>query len=404
MIQNPVDLLSGKVHAVPTRSTATATADAAVIIRDICLRSAGSGVGLADALVVDHDANFVAKFTSESEVFRAMSSACACASSSARPTTRAPTPRRSGPAASSATLCAPTPTAARTAAKVTLAEFAKFSTTVKTPHQRSATTGRLSSSAAAHTPVSQSRRLTTQWPPASRRRRPPHYAQRIRAMEATVRELLAAAQAARKATLDAGRGDTAFKVGDRAAADQGAAASHARPTVNVYRLKPVFERAGAPSAPGTVADPGQECEHEVELLLNRRRVRGVTCYLVRWRRYSARHCARRGWVTAATRWRSTMSPSRRRSVRRRRPPPPPSAAASPPLRRLYPPPCHLLPWWSLRLASGWLPTPANGRDFSHVVRYGPRSALGTVVVHAASHGPAGSCYARAKAFRTARPV
>ena len=116
VIQNPVDLLSGKVHAVPTRSTATATADAAVIIRDICLRSAGSGVGLADALVVDHDANFVAKFTSESEVFRAMSSACACASSSARPTTRAPTPRRSGPAASSATLCAPTPTAARTAA------------------------------------------------------------------------------------------------------------------------------------------------------------------------------------------------------------------------------------------------------------------------------------------------
>ena len=286
----------------------------------------------------------------------------------------------------------------------TLAEFAmyKFSTTVKTPHQRSATTRRLSSSAAA--PVSQSRSLTTKWPPASRRRRPPYCAQRIRAMEATVRELLAAAQAARKATLDAGRGDTAFKVGDRAAADQGAAASHARPTVNVYRLKPVFERAGAPSAPGTVADPGQECEHEVELLLNRRRVRGVTCYLVRWRRYSARHCARRGWVTAATRWRSTMSPSRRRSVRRRRPPPPPSAAASPPLRRLYPPPCHLLPWWSLRLASGWLPTPANGRDFSHVVRYGPRSALGTVVVHAASHGPAGSCYARAKAFRTARPV
>ena len=141
------------------------------------------------------------------------------------------------------------------------------------------------------------------------------------------------------------------------------------PTVNVYRLKPVFERAGAP-APEPVADLRQECEHEVE------RVRGVTRYLVRWRGYSARHCARRGWVTAATRWRSTMSPSRRRSVRRRRPPPPPSAAASPPLRRLYPPPCHLLPWWSLRLASGWLPTPANGRDFSHVVRYGPPSPGG----------------------------
>ena len=117
------------------------------------------------------------------------------------------------------------------------------------------------------------------------------------------------------------------------------------PTVNVYRLKPVFERAGAP-APEPVADLRQECEHEVE------RVRGVTRYLVRWRGYSARHCARRGWVTAATRWRSTMSPPRRRSARRRRPPPPPSAAASPPLRRLFPPPCHLLPGWSLRPASG----------------------------------------------------
>ena len=40
MIQYHVDLLLGKgrkVHAVPTRSTATAT-DAVVIIRDMCLR------------------------------------------------------------------------------------------------------------------------------------------------------------------------------------------------------------------------------------------------------------------------------------------------------------------------------------------------------------------------------
>ena len=61
MIQNHVDLLSGKVHAVPTRSTATAT-DAAAIIRDMCLRS---GAGFPDVLVVDHDAKFT------SEVFRA---------------------------------------------------------------------------------------------------------------------------------------------------------------------------------------------------------------------------------------------------------------------------------------------------------------------------------------------
>ena len=61
MIQNHVDLLSGKVHAVPTRTTATA-ADAAEIIRDMCLRS---GAGFPDVLVVDHDAKFT------SAVFRA---------------------------------------------------------------------------------------------------------------------------------------------------------------------------------------------------------------------------------------------------------------------------------------------------------------------------------------------
>ncbi len=47
---------------------------------------------------------------------------------------------------------------------------------------------------------------------------PARYAQRImlrvRDMEATVRELLAAAQAERKAQLDAGRMDTVFKVGE----------------------------------------------------------------------------------------------------------------------------------------------------------------------------------------------
>ena len=51
MIQSHVDLLSEKMHAVPTRSTATA-ADAAMITRKTCLRS---GSSFADAL----------KFTSE---------------------------------------------------------------------------------------------------------------------------------------------------------------------------------------------------------------------------------------------------------------------------------------------------------------------------------------------------
>jgi hypothetical protein len=49
-IKNHADLLSGKVHAVLTRVTATA-ADAAAIIHDICLRS---GDGFPDVLVVEH--------------------------------------------------------------------------------------------------------------------------------------------------------------------------------------------------------------------------------------------------------------------------------------------------------------------------------------------------------------
>ena len=54
MIQNHADLLSAKVHAVPTRSTATAT-DAANILRDMCLRSCD---GFPDVLAVDHHVRF----------------------------------------------------------------------------------------------------------------------------------------------------------------------------------------------------------------------------------------------------------------------------------------------------------------------------------------------------------
>jgi hypothetical protein len=141
------------------------------------------------------------------------------------------------------------------------------------------------------------------------------------ALEATVQELLGAAQAARKAKLDPGRVDTVFKVGDRVLlrtkellddADIGKLRPRwdgpftvtacpspnaytlalprkmrCSPTVNVDRLKPFFERAGAPAAPGPVSDAGREGEHEVELLLNRRTVRGVTRCLVRWRGHTS---------------------------------------------------------------------------------------------------------------------
>ncbi len=121
---------------------------------------------------------------------------------------------------------------------------------------------------------------------------PALFARRMRTMELTVLELLAAVQQACKVKLDAGRVNTVFKVGDRVllrtkelldAADigkllprwdgpftvTGCPSPNAYtlalprrmlccPTVNVDRLKPFHARIDSPPAPGPVSDPEQE--------------------------------------------------------------------------------------------------------------------------------------------------
>ena len=64
-MQYHVDLLSGKVHAVPTSATATAV-DPTVIICDMCLRSCNGFPTFPDVLVVDHDPKLT------SDVFRTL--------------------------------------------------------------------------------------------------------------------------------------------------------------------------------------------------------------------------------------------------------------------------------------------------------------------------------------------
>ena len=169
------------------------------------------------------------------------------------------------------------------------------------------------------------------------------------------------------------------------------------------RLNPFDERVGAPPAPGP--------EHKVELLLNHRRVRGVTRYLVRWR----------GHTSADGEWllEEELVYCRDKVAEYCHPPPRRR-------RRLRRGGRHFLPprrWWSLQPASGcrlpprrrrahalvgrtvlyywpgdgWVRGTAARRSrtqrHSHVVRYGPRSALGAAVVDllldAASHGPPG---------------
>ena len=193
------------------------------------------------------------------------------------------------------------------------------------------------------------------------------------------------------------------------------------PTVNVDRLKPFFERAGGLPAPGPVSDMGQEGEHEVELrVLNRRTTRGVTRYLVRWRGHASSddewlrveelsHCPEKvaEYDAAAPRRRTT----RRAAANQPAAPPAraaglPSSLVAPTGFRLAAPAevlsgpalvgraVRLFRWPTEGWVRGTVARRSRAAGFSHVVRYGPRSALGAAVVDslldAASHGPAGA--------------
>ena len=442
MIQNHVDLLSGKVHAVATRATATAS-DAAEIIRDMCLRS---GAGFPDVLVVDHDPKFT------SEVFRAFvkgMGSCLIVGSAYHKNTNAKVERANGVIGD------------------TLRAFAngrKDDWDKQLPLAEFAINNAASTLGDGLTPFFIDRGAHPRLPLSPPRdeqtagESPAHYARRMHTMETTVRELLAAAQAARKTKLDAGRVDTVFRVGDRVllrtkelldAADIGKLRPRwdgpftvtacpspnaytlalprkmrCSPTVNVDRLKPFFERADVSPPPGPVSDAGREGEHEVELLLNRRTFRGATQYLVRWRghaspadewlrvealahcpervaeydavarnRRAARHNARRGRLSSPD-----AVPSPAALVGGNAPPTPPSGfriatAGEVTSGRALVGRAVLYCWPAEGWVRGRVVRQSRAAGFSHVVGYGPKSALGaaavTSLLDAASHGPAG---------------
>ena len=288
MIQNHVDLLSGKAHPVPTRSTATAM-DAEATIRDMCLRPVAEFPD-SDVLAVDHDARLTSEATEAFHAFVKSIGSCLLVDSIYRDH-KTPSPRWSGPPASSAARCGPAQTDGGRkvdwASRLALAESAINN--IAPTLGDNPTPFFIDRSAGPRLPLS---------PPHDDRaasESPAHFAQRMRDLGATVRpvrELLAAAQAERKAKLNAGRVDTVFRVGDQVllrtkelldAADIGklrprwdglpfrvtvttrcpptspcrarCAAARGCPTANVDSLKPFFRvaRAGTPPVPGPVS-------------------------------------------------------------------------------------------------------------------------------------------------------
>ena len=161
-------------------------------------------------------------------------------------------------------------------------------------------------------------------------------------------------------------------------------------TVNVDRLKPFFERVGAPAATGPVSDPGQEGENEVELLINRRRVRRVTRYLhqylVRRRGHTSgthRLAARRRAAAAVAAAAATSCRPAAGGCFGRLPADssrsPAEVATGPALLGRT-----VLCCWPGPPGDGWVRGTVVRRSrtqgFSHVIRYGPRSALGAAIM------------------------
>ena len=166
---------------------------------------------------------------------------------------------------------------------------------------------------------------------------------------ATVRELIAATHAERKAELDAGRVDTVFQVGDRVLSRtdlsklrprwDGRFTPPARPsprsfapalprrmrcsaTANVSRPKPFFERswprqprgtAAGAGGPGLLSGRGRGGEHEAELLA----AGGCAALCAVWssggsaRPPTTSGCGRRKWLAAKKRWRTTTAVAER---------------------------------------------------------------------------------------------